>query len=98
MIISEVINNVTDLNPDYNYLLMISSMLVYTWTSIFTIVVPKVYSIYSDYFVIFDIIKRNANGSQNVVDLEQSQANNNNNNNMNINKNNNVGGLSVIER
>jgi len=98
MSISEVIDNLTELNPDYNFLLMITSMLIYTWTSIFTIVVPKIYSAYSSWFIIFDILKRNANGTENVVSIEQSQISNNNcMDDINKNKNN-VGRLSVIER
>ncbi|KAG4085512.1 hypothetical protein H8356DRAFT_964396 [Neocallimastix lanati (nom. inval.)] len=73
MIISETIDNVTALNPDYSYLLNLSSMLIYTWTSIFTIVVPKVYAIYSEWFAIFDIIKRNANGNENSITVEKSE-------------------------
>jgi len=93
MIITEVTDNITDLNPDLNFLLMISSMLIYTWTSISTIVIPKVYAVYAEWFVIFDILKRNVHGTENMVSVEQSIANDNYMNNMD---NNNVGGLSVI--
>ncbi|OUM64277.1 hypothetical protein PIROE2DRAFT_9040, partial [Piromyces sp. E2] len=94
MIVTEVIDNITDLNPDFNFLLMILSMLIYTWTSIFTIVVPKVYAIYSEWFVIFDILKRNVHGTENMVSIGKSNVSNDNF--IENIDNNNVGGLSVI--
>ncbi|ORX83804.1 hypothetical protein BCR32DRAFT_266758 [Anaeromyces robustus] len=94
MIVSEFIDNYTELNPDYSFLLMTISMLIYTWTSIFTIVVPKVYVVYAEWFVIFDILKRNVHGTENAVTVESEISNGNYMNNIE----NNVGGLSIINR